>query len=141
MIFQFSSSLIWTTSKADTCSESGVVSYRSVWNGGASGDLSIEFPNSVNSWTVSVTFTGAVTDFQIWGNIQNVQCSDTKCTFDNESWNAQMDAGSLLDCPFLYFYDYDSIGSAIEISDVTLNNGDIFCESGDSDEDSRYVFN
>jgi len=135
LLLQLSSSLIWTTSKADTCSESEVVSYRSAWNGGASGDLSIEFPNSVNTWTISVTFTGAVTSFQIWGNVQNVQCSDTKCTFDNESWNAQMDAGSTLDCPFLYFYDYDSIGT-IEISDVTLNNGDIFCESGDSDDDS-----
>ena len=50
LLFQFSSSLIWTTSKAETCSDSGVVSYRSSWNGGASGDLSIEFLNSVDTW-------------------------------------------------------------------------------------------
>ena len=70
LLLQFSSSLLWTTSRADTCSESEVVSYRSAWNGGASGDLSIEFPNSVNTWTISVTFTGAVTSFQIWGTFK-----------------------------------------------------------------------
>ena len=51
-----------------------------------------------------------------------------------------MDAGSVLDVAFLYFYDYDSIGSTIEISDVTLDNGDVFCGSEDSDSDSRYLF-
>ena len=115
---------------SDTCSD--VVTYSSIWNSGASGKLTVTFPNTVSSWTIEVTFTAAVTDFQVWVG-ENIQCSGNTCTFDNMDWNENMAAGSELGIDFLYFFD-----STSEISGVSIDGTDICATSGGGDT-TRYL--
>ena len=118
------------TTSSDSCSD--VVTYSSIWNSGASGNLKVTFPNTVSSWTIEITFTAAVTDFQVWVG-ENIECSGNTCTFDNMSWNGNMAAGSELGIDFLYYFD-----STSEISGVSIDGTDICATSGGGDT-TRYL--
>ena len=110
----------------DTCSD--VVAYSSVWNAGASGKITVTFPSAVSSWTIAITFTSTITDFQVWVG-DNIQCSGTTCTFENMSWNGNQAAGSTLGIDFLYYFD-----STSEISGVSIDGTDVCgTNSGGSD--------
>ena len=114
----------------DSCSD--VVAYSSIWESGASGKLTVTFPSTVSAWKIEITFTAAVTDFQIWVGV-NIQCSGTKCTFENMSWNGNQNAGSTLGIDFLYYSNgYD------KISGVSIDGTNVCTTSGGGDT-TRYI--
>ena len=96
---------VTTSTGSDSCSD--YVTYSSIWDSGASGKLTVTFPSAVSSWTIEITFTAAVTDFQVWVG-DNIECSGTTCTFENMSWNGNQAAGSTLGIDFLYYFDSTS---------------------------------
>ena len=116
----------------DTCSD--VVAYSSVWNAGASGKITVTFPSAVSYWTIAVTFTSTITDFQVWVG-GNIQCSGTTCTFENMSWNGNQAAGSTLGIDFLYYFD-----STSEISGVSIDGTDVCGTNSGGSDTTRYVY-
>ena len=114
-----------STGSDDSCSD--VVAYNSIWDKGASGKLEVEFPNKVSSWTIEITFTAPVTDFQVWVG-DNIECTGNTCKFDNMPWNGNMEAGSVLGIDFLYYFD-----STSGISGVSISGQDICTGSGGDD--------
>ena len=92
---------------------------------GQTGTMHLKFPQSVSSWHVKVTFTAPVSDFQVWVG-GNIQCSGLSCEFDNMDWDGNIEAGQILDVPYLMYFSSASEINGIILLGVQLcgNNGD-----------------
>merc|ERR1712012_525736 len=107
--------LIFGASNAYASSECASTISSHAWDTGASGNVKVTFPSDVTSWSITLTFSEPVTNFQVWVG-QNIECSGNTCTFENMSWNSNMNAGDELDIAFLYYFD-----SASEITNVSID--------------------
>ena len=65
--------------------------------------MHVKFTETVTSWHVRVSFSSPITDFQVWVG-GNIQCSSTSCEFDNMDWDGNINAGEILDIPYLYHF-------------------------------------
>ena len=92
---------------------------------GQTGTMHLKFPQSVSSWHVKVTFTAPVSDFQVWVG-GNIQCSGLSCEFDNMDWDGNIEAGQILDVPYLMYFS-----SASEINGIILLGVQLCGSNGD----------
>ena len=87
--------------------------------------MHLKFPQSVSSWHVKVTFTAPISDFTVWVG-GNIQCSGLSCEFDNMDWDGNIEAGQVLDVPYLMYFSSPSEINGVILLGVQLcgNNGD-----------------
>jgi len=97
-----------------------------IWQEGATGTMHVKFTETVTSWHVRVSFTSPINDFQVWVG-GNIQCSSTSCEFDNMDWDGNINAGTILDIPYLYYFPTNAQS---QINGIALNGVEICGNSG-----------
>ncbi|CAL4070550.1 unnamed protein product, partial [Meganyctiphanes norvegica] len=65
------------------------------WDSNVQGDLNLIFPNTVSSWTLELTFSESLSEFQVY-TIEKDTSSGSKFTLTPFNWNSKQDAGSSL---------------------------------------------
>ena len=72
-----------TTTVSDTGNEGGncndLFEFKQDWGSGATGTLTLKFPQSVSSWTLKIEFSEPVDKLEIWNGV-NSQCIGNVCT-------------------------------------------------------------
>ena len=69
------------------------------WSGGANGNFYVNFPSTVSSWSVQVTFSANINTLSVW-NGANIQCNGLDCTFTDAIYNSNQGRGTTLKLGF-----------------------------------------
>lgn len=73
--------------------------YPNQWSGGANGNFFLNFPMTVSSWSVQVTFSVNINTLSVW-NGDNIQCTGSACTFTDAVYNKNQGGGTALTLGF-----------------------------------------
>jgi len=69
------------------------------WNTGATGKLRIPLPEDTELWEVTITFDKPVDSLEAYQGVDEL-CDGETCTFTNESWNGELEAGNILELTY-----------------------------------------
>ena len=97
------------------CVQNGVIEETSVWNEGMSANVHVTFPAAVTSWTVTLTFDHALSDFETW---EAVPSTDDSITYSlgNTEFDGTQAAGAKISIAFNAYFS-----SKAEVTSVKLD--------------------
>ncbi|KAK8384970.1 hypothetical protein O3P69_014502 [Scylla paramamosain] len=118
---QPSTSSIPKTTTNGVSTECAAVQQTNEWSGNFQANLVVKVPADTNSWSITLTFSRTVTNFQVWVADASATPSST-ITLTNKSYNGLQKAGNTLTINFIASYN----GAKPEVTSVAFND-DVIC--------------
>ncbi|MPC16854.1 Endoglucanase A [Portunus trituberculatus] len=102
---------------SSSCDISGMVQQTHEWLGNFQANLVVKIPFSTQSWSIKLTFSSAVSQFQVWV-ADALPTSSTIVTLTNKSYNGMQTAGNTLTINFIASY----VGTKPQVTSITFND-------------------
>ncbi|KAK8384973.1 hypothetical protein O3P69_014502 [Scylla paramamosain] len=109
---------------SSSCDINDMVQQTNEWSGNFQANLVVKIPVNSQSWSITLTFSSTVTQFQVWTADASATPSST-ITLTNKSYNGMQTAGNTLTINFIASYS----GAKPEVTSITFN-GTPLCSTG-----------
>lgn len=109
---------------SSSCDISDMVQQTNEWSGNFQANLVVKIPVDTQSWSITLTFSSTVTQFQVWDADASGAPAST-ITLTNKQYNGVQTAGNTLTINFIASYS----GTKPKVTSITFN-GTPLCSTG-----------
>jgi len=97
-----------TTETPDAGKCIGLLKEYHAWESGSSGKFQITVPEDTDTWQFEITFDKQMDGLDAYQGSEEA-CDGATCTFTNEIWNGNQDAGNILELTFKSYGNFPAV--------------------------------